>query len=129
MFSPQLLFPFSPELRFHFFKGVLGISEIFGKKSSLCMLTKFVYFYSAVCLHHQNVNQLLVTNQGEGSDKSWLYNRGSSLHANFVSSAVPARWIFALWIKVEIILWNSLTWILVTNSSLLFTFTQSLNPL
>ena len=70
MFSPQLLFPFSPELRFHFFKGVLGISEIFGKKSLLFMLTKFVYFYSAVCLHHQNVNQLLVTNQGEGSDKS-----------------------------------------------------------
>ena len=70
MFSPQLLFPFSPELRFHFFKGVLSISEIFGKKSSLCMLTKFVYFYSAVCLHHQNVNQLLVTNQGEESDKS-----------------------------------------------------------
>ena len=63
MFSPQLLFPFSPELRFHFFKGVLGISEIFGKKSSLCMLTKFVYFYSAVCLHHRNVAQLLVTNQ------------------------------------------------------------------
>ena len=63
MFSPQLLFPFSPELRFHFFKGVLGISEIFGKKSSLCMLTKFVYFYSAVCLHHRNVAQLLVTSQ------------------------------------------------------------------
>ena len=27
------------------------------------MLTKFVYFYSTVCLHHRNVAQLLVTNQ------------------------------------------------------------------
>ena len=62
MFSPELLFPFSPEFGFHFFSGVLGISEIFCKSGPQPML--FVYIYSAVCLHHQNVtleNRLLTT--------------------------------------------------------------------